>query len=118
MAVLGREHIEQRPKWAERKGLRRWRNAPEAARREFDIDITWEETLCRFFADPPAKSVLVTDRVPLKVCACLLDCLNRPSGFSRTTSRRTTSSTRRTRSEAQTSELQSLMRISYAVFCL
>lgn len=40
-----RDHVSECPKWANRRGIRQRRSGPEATRREFDIDLTWEEYL-------------------------------------------------------------------------
>src|SRR3546814_3646805 len=68
---------------------------------------------------PTRRSSDLSERAALRVALiAAASCMTPPSTWARERSRSTTPLGLLTRSEEHTSELQSLMRISYAVFCL
>src|SRR3546814_2700137 len=74
-------------------------------------------SISRGHFDMEAKHVVVPDLQRLNACPFTVACFQRRNRTASIATRRTQFIERR-RSEEHTSELQSLMRISYAVFCL
>src|SRR3546814_7897278 len=89
---------------------------------DWSSDVCSSDLTCFPPISPPVKATLdtrgsVTNASPTS-CPNPVTTLNTPSGIPAFSTRLANSSKEADRSEEHTSELQSLMRTSYAVFCL